>query len=187
MSILDLVLLPDHRLHEQSELITSFDAQLRKIAQDMGETMHASNGIGLAGVQVGLMKQILVVDISDMDDEDSESSESRRSKKRAKSLEGVETYLNPKILSFSGETESEEGCLSIPGIYSKVKRHETIVVQYNDLNGNLIEEEASGLKAIVLQHEIDHLNGVLFLDRLGPMQKMMLNAKYKKLRSQEES
>lgn len=186
MAILDIVLLPDQRLHEVSEPVTKFDASLKKVISDMGETMHAANGIGLAGVQVGIMKQILVIDISDMDEESSESSESRKKQSRSKSAKNVEAYINPKILSFHGETEYEEGCLSIPGVYANVKRHETIVLEYNDVDGNLIEEEASGLRAIVLQHEIDHLNGKLFIDRIGPMQKMMVMNKYKKLRSLEE-
>jgi peptide deformylase len=185
VSILDIILLPDERLHQVSERITSFDDSLKKLASDMGETMHAANGIGLAGVQVAVMKQILVIDITDMD-EDADDVDSRKSKKRARSLSGVETYINPKIIQSAGEIEYEEGCLSIPGVYSKVRRANTITVEYNDLDGNLIEEEASGLKAIVLQHEIDHLNGVLFFDRVGPMQKMMLASKYKKLRQQED-
>ncbi len=185
MPILDIILLPDERLHQASEFITKFDDSLKKIAVDMGETMHAANGIGLAGVQVAIMKQILVIDITGMDEED-DDVESRKHKKQARTLDGVETYINPKIIKSSGEIEYEEGCLSIPGVYSKVRRAATISLEYNDLDGNLIEEEATGLKAIVLQHEIDHLNGVLFFDRVGPMQKMMLTKKYKKLRQQEE-
>lgn len=189
MSILDIITLPDERLHQTSELITAFDANLRKLARDMGETMHAARGVGLAAVQVAVMKQILVIDMAaiDEDDEDSETAEGRKNKDRAHHADDVEAYINPKILTSSGQIEYEEGCLSIPGVYSKVKRAETITLQYNDLEGNLIEEEASGFKAIVLQHEIDHLNGILFFDRVGPMQKMMLASKYKKLRQQEEN
>lgn len=186
MSVLDLVLLPDDRLHQVSAPVTEFNKELKTIVRNMGETMHAENGIGLAGVQVGIMKQILVIDISDMDNEESESSESRRARERKKNINSVEAYINPKITQKIGDTEYEEGCLSIPGVYAKVKRSETITVEYNDVDGNLIEEEASGLRAIVLQHEIDHLNGVLFIDRLGPMQKMMVMGKYKKLRSQAD-
>jgi peptide deformylase len=189
VAILDIIILPDERLHQVSEPVTKFDSELKKLATDMGETMHAANGIGLAGVQVAVMKQILVIDISEMGDEDqeeSESAESRKKKKKKTSLDFVETYINPKITKSSGDIEYEEGCLSIPGVYSKVTRARNITLEYNDLEGNLIEEEASGLKAIVLQHEIDHLNGVIFFDRVGPMQRMMLNSKYKKLREQAE-
>jgi len=186
MSILNIIVLPDERLHQASEPVTAFDANLKKLARDMAETMHAANGIGLAGVQVAVMKQILVIDVNEVDDEESESVEERKSKKRKRSGDGVETYINPKITKSSGDIEYEEGCLSIPGVYSKVKRARHITVEYHDLDGNLIEEEASGLKAIVLQHEIDHLNGVLFFDRVGPMQRMMLSSKYKKLSQQKE-
>jgi len=185
MSILEIIKYPDPRLHEKSSPIEVFDDKLLQTTKDMGETMHSARGIGLAGVQVAIMKQILVIDISDMDEEESDSEE--RSKKLRSFLpENVETYINPKITKFVGETSYEEGCLSIPGVYGKVKRAESIVLEYNDPEGNLIEEEAEGLRAIVLQHEIDHLNGVLFTDRVGPMQKMMLLKKYKKLQQDKD-
>ena len=132
----------------------------------MFETMHESNGIGLAANQIGELKQILVVDISDME-----------SGKGTKPL----AIINPKIVHEEGEWEMEEGCLSIPDIREKVTRPEKIRIKYNDVNMKEVELEADAMLARVIQHEMDHLNGVLFIDHLTSTKKTFLRSKLKKI------
>jgi len=137
-----------------------------KLIQDMFETMHESNGIGLAANQIGELKQILVVDISDME-----------VGKGTKPL----AIINPKILEEEGEWEMEEGCLSIPDIREKVTRAEKIRIRYNDVNLNEVELEADAMLARVILHEMDHLNGVLFTDHLSSTKRTLLRSKLKKI------
>lgn len=184
MAILNIVTLPDPRLKQKSLAVTEFNAELRQLVADMTETMAWARGLGLAAVQVGVHKRLLLLDIGDlrMDEhyiEGDEESETRLAEKRKNSK--VEVYVNPEILSSSGDIEYEEGCLSVPGVYAKICRKEKVRLRYQDLQGQTHEVEAHGLRAIALQHEIDHLNGVVFTDRLGPMQRMMILEKYKKL------
>lgn len=188
MPLLEIVKYPHPVLHEKSKQIERFDTEIKQLAQNMGETMHAARGIGLAAVQVAQLKRLLVLDLSGMDEdsEDFKEGESRSAKDRPLNSENVEVYINPSIIKSWGETSYEEGCLSIPGVYGEVRRASNLIVEYNDLEGNTIEEEVAGLKSIVLQHEIDHLNGVLFTDRVGPMQRMMILKKYQKLQSEPE-
>jgi len=174
MAVLEIVKHPDIILREKSTEIETFDKSLKEISRNMIDTMHAAKGIGLAGVQVAYTKRILVLDVGGMKIGDDEDSQERTES-------NPEVYINPEILEFRGETEYEEGCLSIPGIYGLVDRSEEIDIRYQDINGDTYEESVDGLKAIVLQHEIDHLNGVLFIDHLSPMKRSMLLAKYKKL------
>lgn len=137
-----------------------------KLIQDMFDTMHESNGIGLAANQVGELKQILVVDISDMD-----------AGKGTKPM----AIINPTIIDEEGEWEMEEGCLSIPDVREKVRRAEKIRVKFNDLNMDEVELDADGMLARVILHEIDHLNGVLFLDHLSSTKRTLLRSKLKKI------
>jgi peptide deformylase len=137
-----------------------------QLIQDMFQTMHESNGIGLAANQVGELKQILVVDISDMD-----------------AGEGTKpiAMINPSLVDEDGEWEMEEGCLSIPDVREKVWRAEKIRVKFNDVNMNDVELEADGMLARVILHEMDHLNGVLFLDHLSSTKRTLLRSKLKKV------
>jgi len=184
MAILDIVTLPDPRLREKSKEVKDFGPEVENLVADMAETMAWAKGIGLAAIQVGVPKRLLVIDIGDLTaderyvegDEDSERRLSER-----KTTVKLEVFINPVILKGEGSIEYEEGCLSVPGVYSNVVRKEKLQLRYQDLEGNFHEIETHGLKSIVLQHEIDHLDGVVFTDRLGPMQKLMLLDRYKKL------
>ncbi|MHB1050328.1 MAG: peptide deformylase [Bacteroidota bacterium] len=166
MSILPIYLYGNEVLKKKAKRLTDVTEQEIALAKNMMETMHTANGIGLAANQVGALKQILVVDISDME-----------AGKGTKPL----VAINPEILDEDGETEYEEGCLSIPDVREKVWRPESIVLRYVDLNMKEHEIEASGLMARVLQHEIDHLEGILFTDYLSATQRTFLRSKLKKV------
>lgn len=148
MAILDILQHPDERLHVRAEPVTRFDARLRRLADDMTETLYASQGIGLAATQVGVCERVVVVDIS---------REARR---------GAQVFVNPEIVTREGETVYEEGCLSVPGIRDKVTRSACLTLRAQDVEGRPVEIEAEGLLAICLQHELDHLDGILFIQRL---------------------
>jgi peptide deformylase len=189
MAILEIITLPDPRLKTVSEPVMNFDTSLAKLVKDMSETMAFAKGIGLAAIQVAVPKRLLILDIGDLNDtkdyrEGDDESERKLASRRKKSL--IEVYINPEIIESSGEVEFEEGCLSVPGVYSVVCRKKTIRLVFQGLDGKKQEIEADGLRAIALQHEIDHLNGVVFTDRLGPIQKMMVLKKYKKLQAAKE-
>jgi len=190
MAVLEIVTLPDPRLRQKSEPVTTFDAELKRFVADMKDSMNAAKGIGLAAVQVGVLKRILILDLGDLSADEKyiegdEESERRLADRRKSSQ--LEVYINPEILQAKGEIDYEEGCLSVPGVYSCVKRHEHLRVRYQDLDGRVHEVETHGLRSIALQHELDHLNGVVFTDRLGPMQRMMVLNKYKKLQAEKKS
>jgi len=181
MSVLKVITLPNDLLHQKSVPVTTFDDKLHDFVKDMIETMYTAKGIGLAAVQVASPVRILVLDISQMPERpDEERAETEENTKDPK----PEVYINPEILEKSGQIEYEEGCLSIPGVYGVVKRSESLRVRHQDLNGNWLECEATGMRAIVLQHEIDHLDGVLFTDRLSPFKRSLTLQKYQKLRVQ---
>jgi peptide deformylase len=139
------------------------DKKIQSIVDDMFETMYSAPGIGLAAVQVNILKQIIVIDISE-------------DKKQPLCL------INPEILESQGEEKMEEGCLSVPGIYENVKRAETIKVSYLDREGKTIEREISGLLAVCIQHEMDHLVGKLFVDYLSEMKRNRIRKKLEKNR-----
>ena len=167
MSRLGIVTYGHSTLRKKAVKVTNFDKNLRILVQDMVETMRDSNGIGLAAPQINKSIQLLVVDMSLIDEN-----------------EDYKAFINPEITFFSEEEESmEEGCLSIPGINEVVTRPETIQLNYQDEDGNSQELEASGLLAVVLQHEIDHLNGIMFTDHLSPIRKRLLGNKLNALES----
>ncbi len=185
MALLTIITLPDPRLRQKSKPVVDFDSKLKELVTDMAETMHWAKGIGLAAIQVAIAERILVIDIGDLTEDDEyiegdDESEKRLAERRQVSK--LEVFINPVILESSGDIEYEEGCLSVPGVYSLVKRREHLKLQYQDVDGKTHVVETDGLKSIVLQHEMDHLDGVVFTDRLGPMQKMMVLKKYEKLR-----
>jgi peptide deformylase len=189
MALLKIITLPDPRLREKSLPVTEFNAELKKLVSDMNETMIWAKGIGLAAIQVAIPKKLLVIDIGDLEEDEEyvegdEESEKRLAEKRQNSK--LEVFVNPEILEGTGEIESEEGCLSVPGVYSKVTRKSKIRIRYQDVEGRTHVAEATGLRAIVLQHEMDHLDGVVFTDRLGPMQRMMVLNKYNKLQKDKK-
>lgn len=166
MSKLPIYLYGNDVLKKKAKFLTEVtDADIQLI-QDMFETMNNASGVGLAANQVGELKQILVLDISD-----SEKGEGTKPM----------ALINPEIVEEEGEWEMEEGCLSIPDVREKVKRPEKITVIYNDVNMDEIELEADGMLARVIQHEMDHLNGVLFLDHLSSTKRTLLRSRLKKI------
>lgn len=163
--MLDIRLLGDPILRRPSDEIGEIDEGIRELAAEMFETMYASEGIGLAAPQVGVPVRLFVMDTQ-------QDAADRRA------------VVNPRIVERGGTDRAEEGCLSIPGLSALVDRAETIVMEGLDLEGNRIRVEASGLEARCIQHEIDHLDGVLFLDRISPMNREMLLKKWRKLQNE---
>ena len=163
MSKLNILEFPDTRLTTVAVDVESFDEALKRLIQDMTETMYSARGIGLAATQVNVHKRLLVLDISENQDQ-------------------PRVYINPEILSSSGEQEYEEGCLSVPGIYANVKRAENITIRAQDSDGNIFEEQLEGLHAVCVQHEMDHLIGRLFVDYLSPLKRNIVKKKLEKQR-----
>lgn len=161
MAQLPILEYPDPRLRIRAEPVTEFDAALRQLAADLLETMYAAPGIGLAATQVDVHKRILVVDVSE---------------------ERNEPYclVNPEIVNADGQVSYEEGCLSVPDVFESVDRAERITVSALEENGERIELEAEGLLAICIQHEIDHLDGKLFVDYLSALKRERLKKKTRK-------
>lgn len=164
MSIKKIFEYPDPVLRRKTEIITSFDQNLAKLIEDMAETMYDAPGIGLAAPQVGQSIKLIVVDISQ--DEDSEKK--------------YMPMINPKIINHEGEQLDEEGCLSVPELTANVKRFKSVTVSYQDPEGNNKKIFAEDRFAVVLQHEIDHLNRVLFLDHLSSLKRNLYKKKVKK-------
>jgi len=163
MAVLPVVRFPDPRLKLVAKSVESFGEALTKICADMLETMYAAEGVGLAATQVNVQQRIIVLDISE-----------DRSQ--------VLCLINPIIIKAEDEIVWEEGCLSFPGVYAKVKRSAKVKVEFYDIQGERQEMEADGLTAVCLQHEIDHLNGITFYDHLSPLKQQMLRKKLSKQR-----
>jgi peptide deformylase len=154
---------PDPVLAEVACPIEAITPEIRRLAEDMVQTMYNSEGLGLAAPQVGESCRLIVVDVS---------GPSRR--------DGLHVLVNPVIVSAEGETESEEGCLSVIGYRSTVRRHERVVVRGKDLDGREVELQADDILSVCLQHEIDHLDGVLFLDRISRLKRSFYDKKVQK-------
>ncbi len=162
MAIRKILYYPDQRLRIKAEPITNIDANIKVLAEDMLETMYNARGGGLAATQIDVPLRIVVMDWS---------------KDRSEPM----IIINPEIIERRGETESEEGCLSVPGTYGSVQRAKWVKVQYLDLDGNLHEEEHDGIKAICFQHEIEHLDGIVFVDHLSLVKQQRARKKIEKL------
>jgi peptide deformylase len=164
MGLRDIIILPDKRLRLVSKPVGKIDADIRALVEDMFETMYDAPGIGLAAIQVGVPKRVVVMDLS----------------KRETEAE-PKVFINPEI-TWSSEDEStyEEGCLSIPDIHEDVERPARVKVKYLDLDGKPHEEEADGLFATCIQHEVDHLNGVLFVDHISKLKRDRIIKKFAK-------
>ena len=147
-------------MREKALPVTEFDQSLDETAQSMLETMYVSSGIGLAAIQVGILKQIIVIDL--------------KSGEQDISLREPHVFVNPKILKKFGSTVSEEGCLSVIDFRGDIERAEKILVEYEDVKGNIHQLEAHEMMSICLQHEIDHLNGVLFIDHISRLKRDMI-------------
>ena len=165
MAVLTVLHFPDPNLRKIAEPVQSIDTDIRQLAQDMLETMYEERGIGLAATQVNVQKRLIVMDLSD--------------EKNAPLI-----LVNPEITAAEGSEESQEGCLSVPGYYEKVTRSEKISYRYLDIDGKTVADEAEGLLAVCIQHEIDHLDGKLFIDYLSPLKRQMLQKKLKKQEKQ---
>jgi peptide deformylase len=165
MAILPILKYPDPRLRELSKPIAKFTPELKKLAQDMLETMYAENGIGLAAPQVGELVRMLVIDTRPRD------TEGRYEKNEMTDKEGQIQQpliiLNPEVVKGEGKTTFSEGCLSVPSFFDDVERHEYIELKYQDLDGKTHILKTDGLLAICIQHEMDHLEGTLFIDHLS--------------------
>lgn len=171
MAVREIVLMGDPVLRKEAEEVTVFDEELEALVRDMFETMYHADGIGLAAPQIGLSKRIIVVDLRVQEGEEPRTV----------------VVVNPEVTWESKEAEKEsEGCLSIPGLEELVTRPISVRVEGRDAKGNDLVVEADGLFARALQHEIDHVNGILFLDRVSPLKRKMLLKKWKKLRAEEK-
>ncbi len=167
MAVLELVTAPDPRLKSVSEPVANIDKKLRRFMDDMVETMYAANGIGLAAIQIGVAKRVAVIDL------DPKGPNSK-----------VIYLVNPKIIRASDELSTyHEGCLSVPEIWDDVKRPARLTVEYQDENGEKQVVDADGLFATCIQHEIDHINGLLFIDHLSRLKRGIALRKSAKLKN----
>jgi peptide deformylase len=161
MALLNILRYPDARLHKAAAPVTVFDETLKKLVRDMAETMYAAPGVGLAGSQVDVHKQVIVIDVSERHD-------------------ALVVLVNPEIVDASGVSDIEEGCLSVPGVYDIVERAERVKVRAFDQNGNPFTLEAQGLLAVCIQHEMDHLKGKVFVEYLSQLKQQRVRAKLAK-------
>jgi len=174
MAIRPIVEVPDPRLREISKPVETVDDDVRALVADMFETMYAAPGIGLAAIQVGVPKRILVIDLQDPPEEGGEPVKDPR------------VFINPEIVESSDhEVPYTEGCLSVPDQFAEVDRPERIRARWLDENGVQHDEEITGLLATCLQHEMDHLNGVLFIDHLSRLKRQMILKKLDKQRKEQ--
>jgi peptide deformylase len=166
-----IITAPDPRLQAVSADVEKVDSEIRKLVDDMAESMYAADGIGLAAVQIGVPKRVIVIDL-----------DQKEGKKNPRA------FINPKILWASEEMAVfEEGCLSVPEIWDDVERPARIKAEYLDLDGKKVELEADGMLATCLQHEMDHLNGVLFIDHLSRLKRSMAIKKLTKAKKLKET
>ena len=162
MARLDILHYPDARLHTVAKPVAAVDARIRKLVDDMAETMYAAPGIGLAATQVNVHERGIVIDLSETHD-------------------ALRVFINPEIVAQSGREESEEGCLSVPGVFDRVTRAERVTVRALDRDGKPFDLEADGLLAVCIQHEMDHLLGKVFVDYLSNLKRNRIKARLAKL------
>jgi len=172
MALLKIHTFPDSILRQKAEPVTVFNQELDETAQSMLETMYFSGGIGLAAIQAGILKKIIAIDL--------------KSGEEDTGLREPHVFINPEILETSGTTVSEEGCLSVIEFRGEVDRAEKITVEYQDISGNVQKLEAEDVMSICLQHEIDHLNGILFIDHLPLLKQKMVKKRLTKLANDEK-
>ncbi len=161
MAILKILQYPDVRLNKPARKIEQVDKAVQKLVQDMAQTMYAAPGVGLAATQVDVHQQLIVIDISEEHDQ-------------------LNVFINPEIIASTGVEISEEGCLSVPGIYDKVQRAEKVTVRAQNEKGEIFTLEAEGLLAVCIQHEMDHLKGKVFVEYLSQLKQGRIRAKLKK-------
>jgi peptide deformylase len=161
MAQLRILEYPDPRLKKVASPVTAFTPDVARLVRDLAETMYAAPGVGLAATQVDVHKRVLVIDISDTRDD-------------------LKVFVNPVILTAEGEAEQEEGCLSVPGYYDKVTRAARVTVRAQNERGEPFELAADGMLAVCIQHELDHLQGKVFVEYLSPLKRARLAAKVRK-------
>lgn len=173
MALREIIVLPDPRLRKATQTVTVFDAALKTLTDDMLETMYDAPGIGLAAIQVGVPKRVLVIDLQEPESEEED----------APPVKKPMVFINPEILRGSDELSVyNEGCLSVPDQFAEVERPAVIRASWMDRDGRIHEEQLEGLLATCLQHEMDHLEGVLFIDHLSRLKRDMLLKKLAKAR-----
>lgn len=150
MALLNILRYPDERLHRTAKPVATIDKTIRELIKNMAETMYAANGIGLAATQVNVQKRVIVIDVSEERNQ-------------------ILSLINPEITAATGTTQYKEGCLSVPDVYDTVTRFEAVQIRALSYSGKSVSFEATGLLAICLQHEIDHLNGTLFIEHLSQL------------------
>jgi len=160
---------PDKRLREAGKKVEAVTPEIKKLVEDMAETMYAAPGVGLAATQIGELYQIFVIDIADQD----EASD-------------LKVFINPELVETEGEITWQEGCLSFPGVQEEIERSARVRVRAQDKDGTWFELEAEGLLAVAIQHEYDHLQGKLMIDRMGPLKKRLTHRKMVK-RAEEQA
>ncbi len=164
MAVRDILIIPDRRLRAKSESVKAVDKSLRALIDDMFETMYAAPGIGLAAIQIGVSKRVVIMDLAKKDEP-----------------KQPQVFINPEVVWISEEKATyEEGCLSIPEYYEEVERPKSVKVKFLDLDLKPQEIDADGLLATCLQHEIDHINGVLFIDHISKLKRDMVVKRFKK-------
>lgn len=161
MALLPILRYPDKRLHRRAAPVDRMDDVIRKLIKDMADTMYAAPGVGLAATQVDAHLRVIVIDISETRDQ-------------------LHVLVNPELLAASGEADTEEGCLSVPGVFEKVKRAERVTVRALDAQGVSRTIEAAGLLAVCVQHEMDHLEGKVFVEKLSRLKQGRILARLKK-------
>ncbi|MDD5056898.1 MAG: peptide deformylase [Sideroxydans sp.] len=163
MALLPIIQYPDSRLNKIAKPVVEVTDEIRRLIRNMSETMYAAPGVGLAATQVDVHQQIIVIDVSETHDD-------------------LKVLINPVLIEAEGESENEEGCLSVPGIYEKVRRAERVTVRALDEHGKQFTLNADGLLAVCVQHEMDHLRGTVFVDHLSHLKQTRIRAKLKKQR-----
>jgi len=169
VAILEILKYPHPILKKRCEKVERLDGEVKRLIKNMTETMYHANGVGLAACQVGVPKRVIVVDVSPIDPE-----------------QDYFALINPEVIAEEGEIEYEEGCLSVPGCSEKIKRFQKVRVKGVSEEGREVEISGEGILAIALQHEIDHLNGVLILDRMSRLKRDLYRTRLKKERRKEE-
>ncbi len=168
MAKLDILVYPDPRLRQIAEPVTEFTDQLKQLVADMAETMYDAPGIGLAAIQVNVPLRVIVMDLTEEKND-------------------LQVFINPQITELEGKTEYEEGCLSVPGVYASVERVERVRIDAVDEEGSPFSVEADGLLSVCIQHEVDHLDGKVFVDYLSRLKQDRVRKKLKKEERQNDS
>ena len=166
MSILTVLEFPDRRLRTKAKEVTVFDQAIKTLVDDMLETMYEAKGVGLAATQINVHQRVIVIDVSEEKD-------------------APLCLINPEIIEKEGIEESEEGCLSVPGFFENIKRADHVKIKAQDKEGKPFEMEAGELLSVCIQHEMDHLDGKLFVDYLSPLKRRRIKAKLDKIHKQE--